>query len=283
MNDFGLLVSRMKQDPLSQLTCVDQPLELIVDDYGRLIISGRWLAGTNSWAEGDAGVSALAVRQDADGPLSGVADGEYTPLQVDELGRLRVVSDLDVDMDFVYPEDSGHSSGDLGSFSLAVRQDDEASMVDTDLDYAPFQVDDEGYLRTVSIRGDEQYTVTDALAAAGDCLETITASATPWVDVATLATLNDERIWIYGYQFAADQNVQARIVLDDGTPANLVVYKTAINGSAQPGLSEHFSEGGRIEIAGADGSEVKLQIKKRSACGGDANGTGSMHIRVTPA
>lgn len=44
----------------------------------------------SSAAVGDTGTPSLAIRKDADGILSGVDDMEYTPLQVDSTGRLKV-------------------------------------------------------------------------------------------------------------------------------------------------------------------------------------------------
>jgi len=178
-------------------------------------------------------------------------------------------------------EDAAHSSGDQGIMALAVRNDTEGSLVDTDGDYASLQLDSLGRLRTVadvtlSPEGSEEYTVTDALAAAGDGLETITAAATPWVDVATFSHTSGTA-YLYGYQWACDQNAQFRIITDD--TSDIIVYKTGINSSAQPGDSEHFGLDGRIEIAGAASLEIKLQIKKRSTPGGNAQGTGSLHIR----
>ena len=131
---------------------------------------------------------------------------------------------------------------------------------------------------TSAALGTEQYTVTDSLAAAGDGLETITATATPWVTVASLSVGAGTTAYVYGYQWACDQNAQVRLVTDDTT--DTVLYKTDINSSAAPGTSEHWGEGGRIEIPGAADLEVRLQIKKRSATGGNANGTGSIHVRT---
>ena len=51
--------------------------------------SGAGQAGT-TWANGDAGSNALAVRKDSEGALTGIDDGENTPLQVDSNGRLKV-------------------------------------------------------------------------------------------------------------------------------------------------------------------------------------------------
>lgn len=49
-----------------------------------------------------------------------------------------------------YAEDAAHGNGDLGNFILAVRSDADASLVDTDGDYAPLQVDENGRLKVVA-------------------------------------------------------------------------------------------------------------------------------------
>lgn len=176
-------------------------------------------------------------------------------------------------------EDSAHVSGDQGIMALAVRHDANSAMA-ADGDYTPIQTDANGRVKVAAASdasGAEQYSVTDALAAAGDGLATITAAATPWVDVATLA-VSSGTAYVYGWQWGCDANADARIVTDDGV--DVIVYKRSVNSSAQPSYAEHWSEGGRIEIPGSAGLEVKLQIKKRSATGGNAQGTGSMHIRT---
>ena len=367
MDDFGLLVGRHFT---ALPTLSDEQLsELMLDSLGRVIISGRYLEDS-AHVSGDAGIFVMGVRNDADASLTD-ADGDYSPIAVDEFGRVKVLADLDVDFDYVYDEDSAHttadpgayvlavradtrptnantdtdgdyasffvnangelyvhdtdvltelldqgttldnidtslnnieasvasidteiqslthvedtqhSSGHVGTMPLAVRNDADTSLVDTDGDYAPLQVNSVGRLKTETTftpPGSEAYTVTDALAAAGDGLETITAAATPWVTVASLAVGDGETAYVYGWQWACDQNAQARIVTDD--TADVIVYKTTVNSSATPGMSEHFAESGRIEIPGATDLEIKLQIKKRSTTGGNANGTGSMHIRT---
>jgi hypothetical protein len=105
-------------------------------------------------ASGDIGKFMLAVRNDADASLVS-ADGDYAPLQVNANGRLKVDAELDVDFDYVYAEDSAHSSGDLGAYMLAVRQDTLASSTSTDGDYASLKVDSLGRLWTAaSVSGD---------------------------------------------------------------------------------------------------------------------------------
>lgn len=99
---------------------------------------------------GDLGQFILAVRNDADTTLAGT-DGDYAPLQVDENGRLKVVADIEVANGFEKAEDSAHTTGDIGSFSLAVRQDTLASSVDTDGDYAALKVTAAGALWTAPV------------------------------------------------------------------------------------------------------------------------------------
>lgn len=439
MDDFGLLVGRYHATlpTISNDQCLS---ELVLDQKGRLVISGRWLEDEQH-TSGDAGLFALGVRDDGvhatvvydtvtftadnggiagndidlvfDGiddldtvvnawnaanpdntvsfsgqlgtyvPAAGTADldggtadtvftdanYDYTPIATDKYGRLKTVTDLDVDFDFVYAEDSAHTSGDLGGYvmtvrsdsrptnantdadgdyasffvnangelyvhdtdaltklteidtvldniyteqleqgtvldtisaeiqsitheedtahasghdgimPLAVRNDAGAVLADTDGDYIPLSTNNEGALWVVpKPLGNEQYTVTDALAAAGDGLETITSSATPWVTVASYANPAGQTAFLYAYQWACDDNAQMRIITDD--TSDIKVYKTDINSSAKPGTAEAWGESGRIEIPGAASLVIKLQIKKRHDCGSDGNGTGSMHIRT---
>lgn len=405
-DDFGLLVGRHYTSfPALSDT---QPSEVILDSSGRLYIAGHWFAGTDSWSAGDSGVSALAVRNDAGGALAGVADGEYTPLQVDSDGNLRVNATVNVDSNSDYAEDSAHTSGDIGEFVLGIRVDDisadnSALTAGTNGDYQAFFTNSKGELyvkatdtdalltdidtvldaiavdiaaieaelldqgttldtiagdttsidatltglshneddahtsgdagiQALSVRiddidsppagtlagtegdyqslhtnakgelyvtdqavlaelqsgidvnlapvGTEAYTVTDALAAGADGCETITAAATPWVDVATLDMGSVTTAYLYAYQWAASQNAQMRIISEDTVGGDIIIYKTDVNSSAMPGSSESWGDGGRIEIPGGANLELKMQIKKRNANGGDAQGTGSLHVRT---
>lgn len=112
------------------------------------VVAASEFAEDSAHVSGDRGSFMLAVRNDVEGSLVGT-DGDYAPLQVDALGRLRVNADLNVNNDFVYAEDSAHVSGDLGAFMLAVRNDAGISLVDTDGDYAPLSLDANGALRIV--------------------------------------------------------------------------------------------------------------------------------------
>jgi len=99
---------------------------------------------------GDKGNFMLAVRRDADTSMVS-ADGDYAPLQVDENGRLKVVADLEVNISMEKAEDSAHTDGDIGSFSLGVRQDTLASSVSADGNYAALKVNSRGGLWSVPV------------------------------------------------------------------------------------------------------------------------------------
>lgn len=99
------------------------------------VMSPSEFAEDSAHVSGDYGTNVLAVRNDTEGSLVG-ANGDYAPLQVDSLGRLRVNADLNVNNDFVYAEDSASASGNLGASILSVRQDTLATDTSTDGDYA---------------------------------------------------------------------------------------------------------------------------------------------------
>jgi len=100
-------------------------------------------AEDSAHTSGDIGKFVMAVRHDADTSLV-TTDGDYAPLQVNAAGRLKVDAIFQADFDFVYAEDSAHTSGDPGAFTLGVRQDALAASVTTDGDYGAFKLNDRG-------------------------------------------------------------------------------------------------------------------------------------------
>ena len=132
---------------------------------------------------------------------------------------------------------------------------------------------------SIGAPGSEAYAATDALAAGGDGLVTITAAGTPWVTAASMAVGAGQTMYLYGYEWSCDANADCRIISDDGT--NIVVYKRSFNSSSMPTIVSMFGgESARIEIPGSATMNVRIQIRKRAAAGGDAVGFGSMHTRI---
>lgn len=122
------------------------------------VITNFEYAEDSAHGSGETGAFVLAVRNDTLASLVDT-DGDYAPLQVNSDGALYVdVGTISVSLDSEYAEDSGHTTGDTGQFILAVRNDAGTSLVDTDLDYAPLQVDSTGALRvaaTVNVSRDD--------------------------------------------------------------------------------------------------------------------------------
>jgi hypothetical protein len=102
-----------------------------------------------------------AVRQDTLATDTS-ADGDYSFVKVNAKGEQYVIDadgnallgTIDADTGAIllevealsHAEDAAHVSGDAGLMGLAVRNDTLASLVDTDGDYAPFQVNADGAL-----------------------------------------------------------------------------------------------------------------------------------------
>lgn len=131
-------------------------------------------------SSGDVGVFALGVRQDTATQLAGT-DGDYSPLITDASGRLHTIASLAASQTLatvttvatvtnvatigtsVTPgtsaahlgkaEDAAHSSGDTGVMGLAVRRDADTTLVGTDGDYAPLQVNAAGSLKVAITAG----------------------------------------------------------------------------------------------------------------------------------
>lgn len=122
-------------------------------------------------ASGDVGVMSLAVRQDATAPLA--ADGDYTPLQTNASGELKVAATFTEQA--VFAEDSVHASGDIGKFVLAVRNDAASSLVSADGDYAPLQVDATGNLKVAATITEQAVFAEDSAHTTGDNLKAIAA------------------------------------------------------------------------------------------------------------
>jgi hypothetical protein len=116
-------------------------------------------AEDSAHTSGDIGAMALVVRNDTPGSLVDT-DGDYSPLQVDASGNLRVVGSFVSNTE--YAEDSAHTSGDVGNYVLTVRQDTLAISTDADGDYSSFKTNDLGALYTISPTADALLTTIDA-------------------------------------------------------------------------------------------------------------------------
>lgn len=106
------------------------------------------------WAAGSTGSMPLAVRKDTGAAFSGVADGDFSPLQVDADGNLRVsfTGTITANIEGDYAEDSAHVSGDRGIFGLSIRNDNQATtFASATGDYQGYATDQKGAMYTKSV------------------------------------------------------------------------------------------------------------------------------------
>jgi hypothetical protein len=269
--DVGLHVLTVRQDTLATSTSTNGDYaDFKVNALGELYVTDT--SGNSLLTTIDASLNAIETS-------TGSIDTKLTTTNSTLATIDTSLNNIETDIaNLTHVEDTPHTSGDTGLMPLAVRNDAGTALA-ADGDYIPFTTDATGALRTtttISAVGNEQYTVTDALAAGGDGLVTVTASGTPWVTACSFAHTSGTA-YVFGWAWACDQNADARLVTYDGV--DTVVYKRMMNSSAQPNWAEHFGDSGRIEIPGAASLEIRVEIKKRSATGGNAQGHGDIHIR----
>lgn len=107
-----------------------------------------------AWGAGATGIEALAVRKDATGPFTGVADGDWSPFQLDADGNLKVsfAGTITANIEGDYPEDSAHVTADRGLFMLSVRNDNQTTtFTSASGDYAPVATDLKGAVYTKNV------------------------------------------------------------------------------------------------------------------------------------
>ena len=154
--------------------------------------------GNGMLLQGDDGTDRKNVTVDATSGNLQVDVSTALPAGTNAIGKLSANSGVDigdVDVTSVIPgvgatnlgkaEDAAHSSGDTGVMPLAVRNDDLASLVGTDGDYAPLQVTQNGALLMCPAANDDyKYAIIDA-ASSGD--NTLVAAAGASTKIRVLA------------------------------------------------------------------------------------------------
>lgn len=106
-------------------------------------------------ATADTGVAMLAMAQAT--PTATAADGDYINPKTDATGRLWVNCGAGCSGGTQFAEDVAHTTGDLGTQLLAVRNDAGTTLAGTTGDYAPLSLDSSGALRVVGSSGTTQF------------------------------------------------------------------------------------------------------------------------------
>lgn len=153
-------------------------------------------------ADGHAGFSVLSVRQDA---LAGStsADGDYSPLKTDSVGRLWINCSTGCSGGTQYAEDGVHASGDSTFFVSGIRRDTTpSSSAGTAGDYAALNLDANGRLYTnttlydsagTALTVSQDSTIDAAIQTAGPLMIGRGSSATP---TAVSADGDGQAVWV---------------------------------------------------------------------------------------
>lgn len=108
-------------------------------------------AEDSAHADADVGTFVLAVRNDNFATSLTSADGDYSPIAVDEKGRVFVVADLDVTNSAEKVEDTAAANADVLAAIAVVRQDTLSSSVSADGDYGWAKMNSVGALWTAPV------------------------------------------------------------------------------------------------------------------------------------
>lgn len=144
--DTGLPILVVRSDAGASLVGTDGDYTMLqADSSGRLrVVTAASYMEDDVAGAGDRGLFVLVQRHDADSSTVS-ADGDYSALHVDALGRLKTANSVGT-----YPEDDAAVNADRGMFILVIRHDADTSTVGADGDYSGLHVDAKGYLKTVN-------------------------------------------------------------------------------------------------------------------------------------
>lgn len=173
----GVMMLAVRRDSASSGVSADGDFAaLSVTSDGSLRVAGS--SGTTQYTEdgASAGAESLclmgAVRRDTGASSSGT-DGDYSTLNTDATGNLRVTTNTQ------YAEDAASAGGELMTLAGAIRADTANTTAGTNGDYTPLLTDANGRLHVISAFGSNQN------------IGTIGTSVTPGTSAAHLGKAED--------------------------------------------------------------------------------------------
>ena len=197
---------------------------------------------------------ALIPGSATDGLLVNLGSNNDVTVTGDALTALQLIDDT------VFAEDAGHSTGNKGIMGLAVRNDSDASLCDTTLDYTPLQVDANGYLK-VNIKAGAG---SGGTASTDDAAFTAAAgSGTPMMGFVTADSVDSGDVGVVGML----ANRQLKVTLYDSGGTELSVgggtqYTEDAAAAANPvgnALIVVREDGRAGSLTTADGDNVALR------------------------
>lgn len=215
----------------------------------------RFIAGTGIPITGTVTVGSHAVTNA--GTFATQVDGAA-------LTSLQLIDNL------VLAEDAAHSSGDPGLMPFAVRRDANTSLVGTDGDYAPFQVDANGALKVNITAG----AGSGGTASTDDAAFTVgSGSGTPAMGIVTADSVDSGDVGVLGML----ANRQLKVTLFDSSGSEL-----SVGGGTQYDEDTAHVSGDKMTMAGVVRQDTAAAL---SGTDGDrtvliTDSTGKLHVNV---
>lgn len=128
--DLGQGALFVRKDTAGALTGVDDGDyafgQVDAEGWIRMVPKGMQVNGAVATLATDIGMPFVGVRKDAEGPLTGVADGDYTFAQFDAQGRLKTTAEVDLTPGTegdVCADEANAADGDISAVGLAAWVD----------------------------------------------------------------------------------------------------------------------------------------------------------------
>jgi len=228
---------------------------------GTVALASEHLDGA-IWGAGASGIEMLAVRKDSAGPLTGVADGDWSPLEVNANGELKVAGTFSVSPGDNHAESAVHGIGDTGSWALSFRQDALANQAGiADADYVGLKSDDRGALWVAPV---------------GTVADSVADTENP-VKVGTKVMQTLSSVPLNGDRANAISDMYRRLYIHDapnrailGTPVSVLATATALPAANLPGRTRVSVQNRGNKSVFIGHSTVTLANGTEIAAGGSA-------------
>jgi len=256
-----------------------------LDVNGRVIVTGtdfdiRDLSHTTDSIKIGDGTDLLAINADGTIDINGINNTVTVDASDLDIRDLTHVSDSikigdGVDLLDILTWDVASAGTEKGILPFAVRHDADTSLVGTDGDFAPLQVDSLGRLKvsgSFNVNVDDVFeSGVEADACSDDANDGIIAIGNTMTDVVTIPVPAGTTYYITGLDASCDKGAGYELIVDDdSTPTEWIRVGNLSAGS--PDIHKAFERA--IEVVG--GANISLKI--RAAVSQGANGNASAAI-----
>lgn len=175
-------------------------------------------------------------------------------------------------------ESAGHTSGDVGVFALAVRNDAGTALA-SDLQYSPLQVDSTGALRisgSISVATFESGTEADTASDPGSGGDGLVAITDQLTELLSLSVGAGTTAYIMGWNGVADREALFVLEVRDNTT---LVETVRLSATTQGNPSFNMPLNRAIQISGATNRAIKVKAKALNTTAAEAHAAVNVYTR----